>query len=670
MKQTQRGEPVSEVSGISYSSRTEDNAPVVKCEVQDNVLIYTGEIMVHTKDYGERAFKRFSICNFNDDHLPKFFKESEISESNNDSQIILDYGTATIDWANMSVEIVGSEEMPVQVRVESIPDDGDRTAFHIVCHESVTWRPMQEVSEQSETANPDLSTDNGLPPEATTPPEAPDAVAPEQGSVEPNPGEEAHSENTEAAENAGVEDENAGVEDENAGVEDEDAQPETTAEPIEPTQDTAEKLNIIQSNESLWIQNPVSFHAVDAEKGWHVEENVKSVQIKSPEQKHVENIAPDQVITIRGGVCTKQSQEGSAELLIEDGRDDPLIIELTERNETHAGREGLCVDYTGTLGPVAEASGSIHPGIYVGSLLMAVILGACLSRLFFIRRKKQKYSVKPESVLDTDSSSVPAIMEDTGSTEMFSKPLGALTISCGTCQDIGKRSSQQDSFLLRKINGGVIGVVADGMGGLKDGDLVSRKIVNTIDEACSTFSAEQLRGNLMAVVTRVNDEVNRMLGPNELYKCGSTIVAALAEPHQFQWISVGDSRIYLYRTGLLLQLNREHNFEADLLLRAVNHQLSFQEAKGNPKRRSVSSFIGMGTLKYVDEAQRPTRSMRGDRILICSDGVFNTLPEQEIERILGEYPEPNSAAERLKAAVLQANNPHQDNFTAVIIAYE
>jgi serine/threonine protein phosphatase PrpC len=174
----------------------------------------------------------------------------------------------------------------------------------------------------------------------------------------------------------------------------------------------------------------------------------------------------------------------------------------------------------------------------------------------------------------------------------------------------------------------------------------------------------------MALVSRVNDEVNRMLGPNELYKCGSTIVAALVEPDQFQWISVGDSRIYLYRGGLLLQLNREHNYEADLLLRAVNHQGSFQEAKGNPKRKSVSSFIGMGTLRYVDEAQRPTRSLKGDRILICSDGVFNTLPEQQIEKILEENPDPNTAAEKLKVAVLQANNPHQDNFTAVIIAYE
>ena len=363
---------------------------------------------------------------------------------------------------------------------------------------------------------------------------------------------------------------------------------------------------------------------------------------------------------------------GAGNTMGEDERDAAHSPMQGERDGEHTGQESLYMDHGDNFVPAPEAKTGISPGIFAGALLLAALLGAFLSLLFTGGRKKPRKteSVKTESIPDVIPHSDPDYIEETSSTELFARQQGDLTISCGKCQDIGKRSSQQDSFLLRPISGGVMGVVADGMGGLKDGDVVSRKIVNTIDEACSSFSAEQLRGNLMAVIARVNDEVNRMLGPNELYKCGSTIVAVLAEPHEFQWISVGDSRVYLYRGGLLLQLNREHNYEADLRLRAVNHQGSFQEAKGNPKRKSVSSFIGMGTLRYVDEAQRPTRSLKGDRILICSDGVFNTLPEQHIEKILEENPEPNAAAEKLKAAVLQANNPHQDNFTAVIIAYE
>ena len=78
----------------------------------------------------------------------------------------------------------------------------------------------------------------------------------------------------------------------------------------------------------------------------------------------------------------------------------------------------------------------------------------------------------------------------------------------------------------------------------------------------------------------------------------------------------------------------------------------------------------MGNLKYVDEMQRPICTIKGDRFLLCPDGVFNTVSDEEIEFILADNQDPELAAQKLEAAVLQGANVHQDNFSAVILCYE
>lgn len=243
-------------------------------------------------------------------------------------------------------------------------------------------------------------------------------------------------------------------------------------------------------------------------------------------------------------------------------------------------------------------------------------------------------------------------------------------LSWGSLHNIGRRKTQQDSLGATRVQNGLFAVIADGMGGLSDGDKVSQQIVRTMLADAGNNSLAQLSGNLNRMVAHANDDVNRLLGQPEQYVSGSTLIAVLAEQHQFQWISVGDSRIYLFRGGVLMQLNREHIFEAELLNLAVNNELGFQEAHSHPKKKSVSSFIGMGRLKYVDEPLRPVPALPGDRVLLSSDGVFNTLQDEEIAAILRRFRDPTEAAAELEAAVLQRNHPYQDNFTSILIGWQ
>lgn len=239
--------------------------------------------------------------------------------------------------------------------------------------------------------------------------------------------------------------------------------------------------------------------------------------------------------------------------------------------------------------------------------------------------------------------------------------------SIGKLHNIGRRKDQQDSFGIMPTPGGQFAVVADGMGGLSGGDRVSQQVVMSMLQDASALGGGADGNVLFEMVAHANSIVNSMLGAADAYVSGSTVVAVLVEYDCFHWVSVGDSRICLYRNGRLIQLNREHTYEAELMVQAVNGEISFEEAAANPKRAGLTSFIGMGELKYIDGSHRGVQIQRGDRLLLMTDGVFNTLTEEDICRILGEAGCAENAASAMQERILSYGRENQDNFTAVII---
>lgn len=233
--------------------------------------------------------------------------------------------------------------------------------------------------------------------------------------------------------------------------------------------------------------------------------------------------------------------------------------------------------------------------------------------------------------------------------------------------NIGRRSGQQDSFDVVPCAGGLLAVVADGMGGLSDGDKVSKKIVSTFHEDAARVRPGQSIDALYQMLAHANQEVNRMLGTALQGKCGSTLLAVLMEKDRMQWTAVGDSRIYLYRGGSLIQVNREHTYKIDLLERAVNGEMSFADLRKDAQLTRLCSYMGMGRIKHVDGSLHTVRLLPGDRILLMSDGVFNTLSEEEIAGVLSRFDDVEQAAAVLEKKVLEKNSPTQDNFTCVIL---
>lgn len=258
--------------------------------------------------------------------------------------------------------------------------------------------------------------------------------------------------------------------------------------------------------------------------------------------------------------------------------------------------------------------------------------------------------------------------------EKTAAPAVSERIAIEKLHEQGCRKSQQDSFFvspeeeaptreLIEQGPGLLAVVGDGMGGLSNGDQVSQTAVTAIANSFASLqgSPEEV---LLTLLTQANAAVNAMLGPDGLYSGGSTLVMALLREGRFHYLSVGDSRVCLCRDGALFQLNREHVFRDELYLRAVNGETSVREALSHPQSAGLTSFLGMGQLKYADLPAQSIPIRPGDVFILMSDGVYNAIPEEELAGLLSRGP---GAAEALRAAIEDRDYSNQDNYTAVIL---
>jgi protein phosphatase len=314
-----------------------------------------------------------------------------------------------------------------------------------------------------------------------------------------------------------------------------------------------------------------------------------------------------------------------------------------------------------------------------GSGLLILGLAAVL---FFIYKKKARTGSDPKTTAGInskeDESEVPA--SDTGETDDSDYPLTQIPekpenpISLGNAFHIGARESQQDNFCISNIFDpevrkakGVLGVVADGMGGLADGaeisSIVTRTMLQYFNENDSSGKAES---DLLNMLNAANENVNKFLSSSS-DQGGSTVVAVIIRGDMLSWVAVGDSRIYLVRNGTVIQINREHTYAVELDEKAAAGEMSWDEALSHPKRSALTGYLGSGELDKIDRSLRPMQLLEGDRVLLMSDGVFGNLTDEEISGAM--FYEPQESAVKLQEMTLAKQNPHQDNLTALIFKY-
>lgn len=245
-------------------------------------------------------------------------------------------------------------------------------------------------------------------------------------------------------------------------------------------------------------------------------------------------------------------------------------------------------------------------------------------------------------------------------------------LEVGNAHNIGKRSNQEDSFGISDLNNqrlvsesGILAVVADGMGGLADGERVSAAAVGAMIREYPALSKHWMpQQKLLYLTQRACDAANAVTG-GARNQGGSTLLSTLVRDGKLWFVSVGDSRICLARGGSLITLTRPHVYEIDLDCRAARGEMTFEAALSEGQRTALTSYIGMGELEAIDYNPRGIQLLAGDWVLLMTDGVFNALDEEEIAAAL--YGSAQHAAERIESRVIAKGLQQQDNLTVVTL---
>ncbi len=224
-----------------------------------------------------------------------------------------------------------------------------------------------------------------------------------------------------------------------------------------------------------------------------------------------------------------------------------------------------------------------------------------------------------------------------------------------TASHVGNvRESNQD----RAHFGGFVAVVADGMGGHQGGEMAASIAIGEFLEVADPIAP----GGLVTLVEDANRAVFERAAHPDLRGMGTTLVALTLRPNdeKISVVNVGDSRAYKVQDGELVQVTVDHSLVEDLVRQ---NRLSPSEAQTHPQRNILTRALGIASEVEVDRFLLHTRL--GDRFLLCSDGLFNEVSEQDILGILADNTEPNDAADALVAAALQG--AARDNITVAVV---
>ena len=243
---------------------------------------------------------------------------------------------------------------------------------------------------------------------------------------------------------------------------------------------------------------------------------------------------------------------------------------------------------------------------------------------------------------------------------------------CAGCTGQGKRSYQEDSLWYsgQSLPGKpVCAIVADGMGGMENGaesSAIAKEYFKL--HAKNIETARDIPAKLWEMSKDINEEVFTANSAKHM-NGGTTLICAYIIDNLFYWLSIGDSRIYLYRDGILAAVNEEHELENRLYDMLLDGRITLDELRSVPNRelRKLTSNIGRNTVPIIDQNYAPYRLHSGDKILLCSDGVSGSLSEEEILACL-KTPDAESSCRSIADLIEEKDLPGQDNYAAVVIS--
>jgi len=257
------------------------------------------------------------------------------------------------------------------------------------------------------------------------------------------------------------------------------------------------------------------------------------------------------------------------------------------------------------------------------------------------------------------------------------QPLPEIRFDVASAISQGRREYQEDAIITDFPLGADLGfvVLADGMGGHTSGDVASKIVVTEVFSELKLQSGDQqsfednITDILLEAANAANECVSGHISANpETKGMGTTLVAPVFIKNQLFWISVGDSPLFMFRNGVLRQLNEDHSMAPQIDYMVKSGLLAEAAAQDHPDRNCLTSVLIGEQISRIDCPKTPVDLFDGDILIVASDGL-QFLDDSVIEQILSENDDKSSSelSQLLLGQLEDLGDPDQDNVSFSMI---
>lgn len=243
-------------------------------------------------------------------------------------------------------------------------------------------------------------------------------------------------------------------------------------------------------------------------------------------------------------------------------------------------------------------------------------------------------------------------------------------IEVASLSDVGcQRENNEDSYLYWEPAGdqefqrkGRLAVIADGMGGHEGGQEASRLAVETVREVYEAAPGDDPQTALVGSFAQAHARIQEYAEQNPAFQgMGTTCTALVLRGRQLYFAHVGDSRLYLVRAARILRLTRDHSYVGRLVESGI---VRAEDAEKHPQRHILTAALGAGREVAIDSAEQALTLLEGDDLLLCTDGLWGVVTEEELETTVSA----NTPAECCAALVkLARQRGGPDNITLQVL---
>lgn len=243
-------------------------------------------------------------------------------------------------------------------------------------------------------------------------------------------------------------------------------------------------------------------------------------------------------------------------------------------------------------------------------------------------------------------------------------------IEIASLTDVGRqRANNEDSFLYWEPDSaeefarkGRLAIVADGMGGYEGGQEASRIAVETVRDNYDRAFDQDPQQTLVAAFITAHASIQRYAVEHpQLLGMGTTCTALALVGSQLHFAHVGDSRLYLIRGATVSRLTRDHSYVGRLVESGIVRP---EDAESHPQRHILTAALGSGPSVDPDFPDTPIALEDADSLVLCTDGLWSLVSEQEIAGVIGSKAPADSCRVLIQTA-LDRGGP--DNATVMVL---